>query len=191
MFWWKDKDIKWDSVGRELDLLQNDLGNIYVWPEKYLSRRKVNLKKKNPTRFWTRSSSEHGFCPEPRCGVALVSDARTGPPDLERGSPSCPPPTNDNPSTDRGGADSETESDPDDPWVKHIFKNVFFRRWGFTCIIIFYFLFFLFLLWVVFLNYLFTKRNGTRSNSPSGTRNCKLTGNWELNRKLWKAKWWH
>uniref|UniRef100_A0A3B4Y3I2 Protein capicua homolog n=1 Tax=Seriola lalandi dorsalis TaxID=1841481 RepID=A0A3B4Y3I2_SERLL len=51
---------------------------------------------------------------KPRCGVALVSDGRTGPPDLERGSPSCPPPTNDNPPTDRGGADSETESDTDD-----------------------------------------------------------------------------
>ncbi|XP_078124080.1 protein capicua homolog isoform X2 [Sander vitreus] len=53
---------------------------------------------------------------EPRCGVALVSDGRTGPPDLERGSPSCPPPTNDNPPTDRGAADSETESDIDDPF---------------------------------------------------------------------------
>ncbi|XP_074543029.1 protein capicua homolog isoform X2 [Halichoeres trimaculatus] len=53
---------------------------------------------------------------EPRCGVALVSDGRTGPPDLERGSPSCPPPTNDNPPSDRGGADSETESDTDDPF---------------------------------------------------------------------------
>ncbi|KAM9838646.1 protein capicua homolog [Aulostomus maculatus] len=53
---------------------------------------------------------------EPRCGVALVSDGRPGPPDLERGSPSCPPPAHDNPSTDRGGADSETESDTDDPF---------------------------------------------------------------------------
>ncbi|XP_068431091.1 protein capicua homolog [Clinocottus analis] len=53
---------------------------------------------------------------EPRCAVALVSDERTGPPDLERGSTSCPPPTNDNPPTDRGGADSETESDTDDPF---------------------------------------------------------------------------
>ncbi|XP_034401690.1 protein capicua homolog isoform X2 [Cyclopterus lumpus] len=53
---------------------------------------------------------------EPRCGVALVSDGRTGPPDLERGSTPCPPPTNDNPPTDRGGADSETESDTDDPF---------------------------------------------------------------------------
>ncbi|XP_034016767.1 protein capicua homolog isoform X2 [Thalassophryne amazonica] len=53
---------------------------------------------------------------EPRCGVALVSDGRTGPSDMDRGSPSCPPPTNDNPSTDRGGADSETESDTDDPF---------------------------------------------------------------------------
>lgn len=55
------------------------------------------------------------FFSEPRCGVALVSDGRPGPPDLERGSPSCPPSTNDNPPTDRGGADSETESDTDDP----------------------------------------------------------------------------
>lgn len=53
---------------------------------------------------------------EPRCGVALVSDGRSGPPDLERGSPSCPPPTNDNPPTDRGGVDSEMESDTDDPF---------------------------------------------------------------------------
>nr|XP_040045421.1 protein capicua homolog isoform X3 [Gasterosteus aculeatus aculeatus] len=53
---------------------------------------------------------------EPRCGVALVSDGRAGPPDLERGSTSCPAATNDNPPTDRGGADSETESDTDDPF---------------------------------------------------------------------------
>lgn len=53
---------------------------------------------------------------EPRCGVALVSDGWSGPPDLERGSPSCPPPTNDNPPTDRGGVDSEMESDTDDPF---------------------------------------------------------------------------
>ncbi|KAF3707131.1 Protein capicua -like protein [Channa argus] len=53
---------------------------------------------------------------EPRFGVALVGDGQNGPPDLERGSPSCPPPTNDNPSTDRGGADSDTESDTDDPF---------------------------------------------------------------------------
>uniref|UniRef100_A0A3P9DK70 Protein capicua homolog n=1 Tax=Maylandia zebra TaxID=106582 RepID=A0A3P9DK70_9CICH len=51
---------------------------------------------------------------KPRCAVALVSDGRSGPPDLERGSPSCPPPTNDNPPTDRGGVDSEMESDTDD-----------------------------------------------------------------------------
>lgn len=55
------------------------------------------------------------YVSEPRFAVALVSDDRTGPPDPERGSPSCPPPTNDNPPTDRGGADSETESDTDDP----------------------------------------------------------------------------
>uniref|UniRef100_A0A674MFU1 Protein capicua homolog n=1 Tax=Takifugu rubripes TaxID=31033 RepID=A0A674MFU1_TAKRU len=53
---------------------------------------------------------------EPQCGVALVSDGRTGPADPDRGSPSCPPPSNDNPPTDRGGADSETESDADDPF---------------------------------------------------------------------------
>lgn len=53
---------------------------------------------------------------EPRFGVALVSDERTGPSDPERGSPSCPAPTNDNPPPDRGGADSETESDTDDPF---------------------------------------------------------------------------
>ncbi|XP_029919437.1 protein capicua homolog isoform X2 [Myripristis murdjan] len=53
---------------------------------------------------------------EPRCGVALVSDGRSGPPDLERASPSRPPPTSDNPPPERGGADSETESDTDDPF---------------------------------------------------------------------------
>ncbi|XP_056154056.1 protein capicua homolog [Lampris incognitus] len=53
---------------------------------------------------------------EPRCGVALVSDGRTGPPDVEQGSPSRPPPTSDNPPTERSGADSETESDTDDPF---------------------------------------------------------------------------
>ncbi|XP_056280631.1 protein capicua homolog isoform X2 [Pseudoliparis swirei] len=51
---------------------------------------------------------------EPRCSAALVSDGRTAPPDLERGSTPCPTSTNDNPPTDRGGADSETESDTDD-----------------------------------------------------------------------------
>ncbi|XP_035477422.2 protein capicua homolog isoform X2 [Scophthalmus maximus] len=60
---------------------------------------------------------------EPRCGVALVSDGRIGPPDLERGSPSCPPPTNDNPPADRGGADSETESDTDDPFSPGVANN--------------------------------------------------------------------
>ncbi|XP_075867421.1 protein capicua homolog isoform X2 [Nelusetta ayraudi] len=53
---------------------------------------------------------------EPRFGVALVSDERSGPSDPERGSASCPAPTNDNPPPDRGGADSETESDTDDPF---------------------------------------------------------------------------
>lgn len=55
------------------------------------------------------------YISEPRCGVALVSDGRAGPADPDRGSPSCPPPSNDNPPTDRGGADSDTESDADDP----------------------------------------------------------------------------
>ncbi|XP_037549425.1 protein capicua homolog [Nematolebias whitei] len=53
---------------------------------------------------------------EPRCGVALVSDGRTNPPGLDRSSPSRPPSTNDNPPAERGGADSETESDTDDPF---------------------------------------------------------------------------
>ncbi|XP_061903365.1 protein capicua homolog isoform X2 [Entelurus aequoreus] len=53
---------------------------------------------------------------EPLCGVAPVSDGRPRPPDPERRSPSRPPPTNDNPHTERGGADSETESDTDDPF---------------------------------------------------------------------------
>ncbi|PWA32013.1 hypothetical protein CCH79_00017387 [Gambusia affinis] len=53
---------------------------------------------------------------EPRCGVALVSEGRAGPPEPDRGSPSRPAPTNDNPPAERGGADSETESDTDDPF---------------------------------------------------------------------------
>ncbi|XP_017295025.1 protein capicua homolog isoform X2 [Kryptolebias marmoratus] len=57
---------------------------------------------------------------EPRCGVALVSDGRANPLDPDRSSPSCPSSTNDNPPADRGGAgggaDSETESDTDDPF---------------------------------------------------------------------------
>ncbi|XP_013889990.1 protein capicua homolog isoform X2 [Austrofundulus limnaeus] len=53
---------------------------------------------------------------EPRCAVALVSDGRANPPDPDRSSPSCPPSTNDNPPAERGGADSETESDTDDPF---------------------------------------------------------------------------
>ncbi|KAM6958743.1 protein capicua homolog [Aplochiton taeniatus] len=51
---------------------------------------------------------------EPQCGVALVSDGRTGQSDSERGSPSRPSLTNDNPAPERGAADSETESDADD-----------------------------------------------------------------------------
>lgn len=59
---------------------------------------------------------------EPRCGVALVSDGRVGPTDAGRGSPSRPPTSsNDNnpqaERAERGGADSETESDADDPYV--------------------------------------------------------------------------
>ncbi|CAL8292652.1 unnamed protein product [Merluccius merluccius] len=53
---------------------------------------------------------------EPCCGVALVTDARSSAPDRERGSPSQPQPTNDNPPAEGGGADSETESDTDDPF---------------------------------------------------------------------------
>ncbi|XP_036808661.1 protein capicua homolog isoform X2 [Oncorhynchus mykiss] len=58
---------------------------------------------------------------EPRCGVAVVSDGWVGPPDAEQGSPSRPPPSsndNDPPAgrAERGGADSETESDADDPF---------------------------------------------------------------------------
>nr|XP_057902573.1 protein capicua homolog isoform X2 [Doryrhamphus excisus] len=60
---------------------------------------------------------------EPRCGVALVSDGCPRPPDLERGSPSRQPPTNDNPHTERGGADSETESDTDDPFSPGVGAN--------------------------------------------------------------------
>ncbi|MEQ2294110.1 hypothetical protein AMECASPLE_000493 [Ameca splendens] len=53
---------------------------------------------------------------EPRCAVALVSEGRAVPPEPDRRSPSRPPPTNDNPPADRGVADSETESDTDDPF---------------------------------------------------------------------------
>ncbi|KAJ0003529.1 hypothetical protein NQD34_008627 [Periophthalmus magnuspinnatus] len=54
---------------------------------------------------------------EPRCGVALMSDGRSGPSDSDRGSPSCAPSTNENPPpAERAGADSETESDTDDPF---------------------------------------------------------------------------
>ncbi|XP_047239279.1 protein capicua homolog isoform X2 [Girardinichthys multiradiatus] len=53
---------------------------------------------------------------EPRCAVALVSEGRADPPEPDRRSPSRPPPTNDNPPADRGAADSETESDTDDPF---------------------------------------------------------------------------
>ncbi|XP_077404474.1 protein capicua homolog isoform X2 [Vanacampus margaritifer] len=59
---------------------------------------------------------------EPRCGVALVDDGR--PPDLERASPSRPPPTNNNNApAERGGADSETESDTDDPFSPGVAAN--------------------------------------------------------------------
>ncbi|KAM8883442.1 protein capicua homolog isoform 1-T4 [Synchiropus picturatus] len=53
---------------------------------------------------------------EPRFGVALLSDSRSGPQDHGRGSPSRPPSTNDNAPADRAGPDSETESDTDDPF---------------------------------------------------------------------------
>ncbi|CAB1351140.1 unnamed protein product [Coregonus sp. 'balchen'] len=65
---------------------------------------------------------------EPRCGVALVSDGRVGPPDAGRGSPSRPPPSsNDNnppaERAERGGADSETESDADDPFFPDVVND--------------------------------------------------------------------
>ncbi|XP_061616218.1 protein capicua homolog isoform X2 [Phyllopteryx taeniolatus] len=52
---------------------------------------------------------------EPRCGVVPPGDGR--PPDTARASPSRPPPTNNNGApAEGGGADSETESDADDPF---------------------------------------------------------------------------
>uniref|UniRef100_A0A671NFI1 Capicua transcriptional repressor a n=1 Tax=Sinocyclocheilus anshuiensis TaxID=1608454 RepID=A0A671NFI1_9TELE len=51
---------------------------------------------------------------EPRCGVALVTEGPTDRPAPQRGSPSCPPPTAEDPPVERGGGDSETESDADD-----------------------------------------------------------------------------
>ncbi|XP_028819503.1 protein capicua homolog [Denticeps clupeoides] len=51
---------------------------------------------------------------EPRCGVALVSEVRVGQSSTERGSPSRPPPSAEDPPADREGANSETESDADD-----------------------------------------------------------------------------
>uniref|UniRef100_A0A673NN50 Protein capicua homolog n=2 Tax=Sinocyclocheilus rhinocerous TaxID=307959 RepID=A0A673NN50_9TELE len=51
---------------------------------------------------------------EPRCGVALVTEGPTDCPAPQRGSPSCPPPTAEDPPVERGGGDSETESDADD-----------------------------------------------------------------------------
>ncbi|XP_059365047.1 protein capicua homolog [Carassius carassius] len=50
---------------------------------------------------------------EPRCGVALVTEGPTEHPAPQRGSPSGPPPTAEDPPVERGG-DSETESDADD-----------------------------------------------------------------------------
>ncbi|XP_051928465.1 protein capicua homolog [Hippocampus zosterae] len=59
---------------------------------------------------------------EPRCGVALVGDGRA--PDLESRSPSRPPPaSNNNTPAERGGADSETESDTDDPFSPGVAAN--------------------------------------------------------------------
>ncbi|KAK1880116.1 Protein capicua like [Dissostichus eleginoides] len=78
---------------------------------------------------------------EPRCGVAPVSVERSGPPDIERGSTSCLPPTNDNPPTLRGEADSETESDTDDPLgLRLLFQSDSDAAWlsgwwcGFECL---------------------------------------------------------
>ncbi|XP_051991642.1 protein capicua homolog [Xyrauchen texanus] len=53
---------------------------------------------------------------EPCCGVALVTEGRTDQPAPERGSPSCPPPSAEDPPVERDGGDSETESDADDPF---------------------------------------------------------------------------
>ncbi|KAK7124356.1 hypothetical protein R3I94_018659 [Phoxinus phoxinus] len=51
---------------------------------------------------------------EPRCGVALVTEGHVDHPAApERGSPSCPPPSAEDPPVEKGG-DSETESDADD-----------------------------------------------------------------------------
>ncbi|KAM9776721.1 protein capicua homolog isoform 1-T1 [Syngnathus typhle] len=58
---------------------------------------------------------------EPRCGVALVGDGR--PLDPERASPLRPPPTNNNAPAERSGADSETESDTDDPFSPGVAAN--------------------------------------------------------------------
>ncbi|XP_073677602.1 uncharacterized protein cica [Garra rufa] len=51
---------------------------------------------------------------EPRCGVALVTEGPADHPAPERGSPSCPPRTAEDPPVEREGGDSETESDADD-----------------------------------------------------------------------------
>ncbi|KAK9958025.1 hypothetical protein ABG768_012207 [Culter alburnus] len=51
---------------------------------------------------------------EPRCGVALVTEGLVDHPAPERGSPSCPPPSAEDPPVEREGGDSETESDADD-----------------------------------------------------------------------------
>lgn len=48
---------------------------------------------------------------EPQCGVALVTDEQSV---VERASPSCPPASVGDPPAERGGGDSETESDADD-----------------------------------------------------------------------------
>lgn len=77
----------------------------------------LKLSRRNELDF----NSKWFYFSEPRCGVALVSDGRTNPPDPDRSSPSRPPSTNDNPPAERGGADSETESDTDDPWVDNVF----------------------------------------------------------------------
>lgn len=53
------------------------------------------------------------FChlTEPQCGVALMTDDKSA---VERASPSCAPPPVGDPPAERGGGDSETESDADD-----------------------------------------------------------------------------
>ncbi|KAG5264891.1 hypothetical protein AALO_G00259170 [Alosa alosa] len=60
---------------------------------------------------------------EPRCGVALVSDGRSGQSSTERGSPSRPPPSAEDPPPEREAGDSETESDADDLFLPGVSQD--------------------------------------------------------------------